>query len=70
MAIPDRIERRQYVGREPAGLAQHRIDQVLGEIAVEPLRQRRPEAARMLERKGDVGDRRPVGNGILLRLTG
>jgi hypothetical protein len=70
VAIADRIERRQHVAREPARLGQNGVDKVLGEIAIEALRQSRRETGCMLEREGDVGDRRPVGHGRPCGLTG
>ena len=62
VVVADRVERRQNVGGEPARLLEHRRDHVLGEIAVDAVAQRRAEPGAVLERKGDVGDRRPVGH--------
>ena len=50
------------VGGELAGLLQHGIDHVFGEIAVKSVVERALQARRMLEREGDVGDRRAVGH--------
>ena len=50
------------VGGELARLLQHRVDHVLGKIAVKPLVERLLQPGRMLEREGDVGDRRAVGH--------
>ena len=36
VAVADRVERRDHVGREPAGLLEHGIDDVVAEIAVSP----------------------------------
>ena len=58
--VADGVERRDHVGREPAGFFQHGIDIVGGEIAALRERPRKPGA--VLEREGDVGDRRAVGH--------
>ena len=39
--VADRVERRENVGREPAGLLEHGLDHVLAEVAVESFGQRR-----------------------------
>ena len=65
VAVADRVERGENVGGELAGLLEHRLDHVVGEVAVEALGQRRAEARRVLERKGDIGNRRPVGHGLV-----
>ncbi len=62
-AVADGVERAEHLGGEAAGLLQHRVDQVLLEIAVESFRQRRRKTRRMLERKGDIGNGRPIGHG-------
>ena len=63
MDIADAVERCDHVGGELARLFEHRIDEVLRQIAVESLVERALEARRMLEREGDVADRRLVGHG-------
>ena len=65
VAVADRVERGDHVGRELAGLLQHGVDHVLGEVAVKAFGQRRAETRRVLERKGDVGNRRPVGHRLV-----
>ena len=50
------------VGGELAGLLQHGVDHVLGEIAVKPLVERALQARGMLQREGDIGDRRAVSH--------
>ena len=62
MGVSHPIERRDHVGRELARLFEHGIDEVFGQVAIEPLLERALEPARVLEREGDVGDRRPVGH--------
>ena len=59
-AVADGIEGGQNLGGETAGFRQHRIDHVFAEIAVKGLGERRRKARRVLERKGDVGNRCPV----------
>jgi hypothetical protein len=63
VAVADRIERRNDIGRKPSGFLQHRVDDILGEVAEQTLCKRRPEPHSMLERECNVGDRRPVGHG-------
>ena len=46
-----------------AGLGQHRIDGFFVEVAVKPLGKRGFQAGGVLERKGDIGNRRAVGHG-------
>ena len=65
LPVTDHIEGSEDVGRELAGLLEHGIDQILAEIAVEAFLERALEPARVLEREGDIGDRRPVGHGVL-----
>jgi hypothetical protein len=62
VVIADRVERRQNVGGELACLLEHGRNHVLGEIAIDAVPHRRAEAGAVLERKRDVGDRRPVGH--------
>ena len=66
VAVADRVEGGEDVGRELAGFLEHRVDHVLAEVAVEALGEHRVEAGAVLERKGDVGDRRAVGHGANL----
>ncbi len=61
--VADAVERRDHVGREFARLFEHRVDEVLGQIAVETLVEGALEPRRMLKREGDVADRRLVGHG-------
>ena len=65
IAVADRVEWRKHVGRELAGLLEHRLDHVVAEIAVEALGQRRAETRGVPERKGDVVNRRPVGHRLV-----
>ena len=65
VAVADRIERSENVGRELARFLEHRLDHVVGEVAVEAVGQRRAETGRVLERKGDIGNRRPVGHRLV-----
>ncbi len=59
-AVANGVERGEHLGGEAARFRQHRVDHVLSEIAVEVLGEYRPKAGRMLERKGDVGNRRLI----------
>ena len=63
MDVADAVERCDHIGGELARLLEHGVDEVLRQIAVEPLLERALEACRMLEREGDVADRRLVGHG-------
>ena len=63
-AVADGVERRDHVGREPAGLGQHGVDIVGGEFAA--LRQRGRQPRAVLQREGDIGNRRAVGHGAIL----
>ena len=63
MAVADLVERSDHVGRELAGLLQHGVDQVLGEIAVETLLDGAAQPGCVLEGEGNIGDRRPVAHG-------
>src|SRR5262249_1904821 len=65
IAVADRVERTENIGRELAGFREHRLDHVVGEVAVESFGQRRAETSGVLERKGNVGDRRPVGHRLV-----
>src|SRR5262249_15691574 len=63
VAVADGVEGAENVGRELAGLLEHRRDQVLGEITVEAFRERGAETGGVLEREGDVGGGGPGGAG-------
>ena len=67
VAVADGVQRRDDVGCEPAGLREHRVDDVFAEVAVEAGGERLRKACPVLERKGDVGDRRPIGHGATLK---
>jgi len=56
------VERRDHGGGEFAGFFQHRVNDVLGKIAVKPLVHRLLQPGRVLERERDVGNRRAVGH--------
>src|SRR5262249_37026494 len=43
----------------------HRLDHVVGQVAVKAFGHRRAETRRVLERKGNIGNRRPVGHRLL-----
>jgi hypothetical protein len=60
--VTDGVERRDDVGGIFAGLLQHGVDHILGEIAVKSVFERARKARRMLEREGDIGNRRAVGH--------
>jgi hypothetical protein len=62
--VADAIERRYDILCEAPGLGQHRVDRVLGEVAIEALPERLPETRSILERGSDVGNRRAVGHTI------
>jgi len=64
VAVAHRVEGRENISGELAGFLQHGLDHVRGEVAVEPLGQRGTKSRRVVERKGDVGNRRPVGHGV------
>ncbi len=70
MDVADAVERRDHVGCEFAGLFEHGVDEILGQIAVETLVERALEACRMLERESDIADRRPVGHGFVFQSDG
>ena len=62
VAVTDHIERSEDVGRELACFREHRLDHVIAEIAIEAVGQRRGEIRRVIERKGNIGNRRPVSH--------
>ncbi len=62
VAVADRVQRSDNIGREFARLLEHRVDHVFGEVAVEALRQRGAQARPVLECKRDVGHRRAIGH--------
>ena len=67
VAVADPVERGDDLVGEVAGLAEHGFDHVVGEIAEEALGAARPKPGGVLEREGDVGDRRLVGHASRLR---
>ena len=67
--IADTVERRNDVGGEFAGLRDHRLDSVLGKIAKEPFTEECAEAGAVLERKGNIGNRRLVGHECALSVS-
>jgi hypothetical protein len=66
--VADRVEGSEHIAREPARLVEHRLDHVLGKIAVQPLGQRRAETRGVLEREGDIGNRGAVGHRPVFRV--
>jgi len=65
VAVADRVEGAENIGRELACFPKHRLDHVVGEVAVQAFGQRRAETGCILERKGNIGNRRPVGHRLL-----
>jgi len=65
IAVADCIEGAENIGRELACFPKHRLDHVVGKVAVKTFGQRRAETRRVLERKDDIGDRRLVGHRLL-----
>src|SRR5262245_60800517 len=65
IAVADRVEGAENIARELARFPKHRLDHVVGKVAVETFGQRRAETGRVLERKGNIGNRRPVGHRLL-----
>ena len=62
LEIADAVERRDRLGREPPGLADHGGDGFPIEFAEQARADLRVEAGDMLEGKQDVGDRRLIGH--------
>ena len=60
--VADGVKRCDHVGGEAPSFGEHRIDGLFVEIAVKSFGQRRFEAGSVLERKGDVGNRRAIGH--------
>src|SRR5262249_20922389 len=60
-----RVEGAENIARELAGFPKHRLDHVVGKVAVKTFGQRRAETRRVLERKGNIGNRRPVGHRLV-----
>src|SRR5437868_6898094 len=69
MAIAARVERRENIRRELSGLLEHRVHEVLAEIAIHPVRQCLAKSGGVLERKGHIGNRCLVGHCRPLRLA-
>src|SRR5262249_38225722 len=53
------------ISRELACFREHCLNHVVGKVAVKTFRQRRAETSRVLERKGNIGNRRPVGHRLV-----
>src|SRR5262245_51937143 len=65
VAVADRVERTENIARELACFPKHRLDHVVGKVAVKTFGQRRADTRRALERKGNLRNRRPVGHPLL-----
>ncbi len=58
--IADAVERRDHVGGELAGFLEHRVDEIVAEVLIDPLGPRRREPGGIFQGKRDIGDRRAV----------
>ena len=65
IAIADCIEGAENIVGELARFREHRLDDVIGKLAIKSFGQGRAETRRVLERKDDIGDRRLVGHRLL-----
>ena len=61
-AVADRIEGSEDIGRELARLRKHRFDHVGGKVAVETIGKRASKTCAVVEREGNIGNRRSVGH--------
>ena len=62
VTVADRVQRRENIGREPAGLLEHRVDHVAGEVVEQALGQGGAQARCVPEGEGDVGNRCAIGH--------
>ena len=65
VAVADDVERRDHVAGEAAGLLEHGVDDVLVQIAEQPLAHRRGKSSAVIERGFDVAHRRPIGHDVI-----
>src|SRR5262249_50542644 len=65
IAVADRIEGAENIVGELARFREHCLDHVIGKVAINSFGQGRAETSRVLERKGNIGDRRPIGHGLV-----
>ena len=65
LAVADDVERSDHFAGEAAGLRQHGIDHVLGQVAEQSFAHRRAKPGAVIERELDVGNRRPIGHEVV-----
>src|SRR5262249_59238467 len=65
IAVADRIEGAENIVGELARFRKHRLDHVIGKVAIKSFGQGRAETSGVLERKGNIGNRRPVGHRLV-----
>ena len=65
MPVADPVQRRDHLARKGAGLLEHGLGQVEGQVAVKPLRKGAVEPADMAHGEDHLGHGRAIGHEFL-----